>query len=284
MTESFGTLAPAAHHRIMTYLYTQPDVHVTGRRVVATFIDGIVLGAINSALVHAFAVDRASSGFNLTTLSFNGSVSLLVVVLLYYTLLEGLDRPHGRQVHHRHPRGRRPQRPPARRAVRPGPHPATPDRRHLRLPGRLRDRHQLRPPPPTGRHGRENLGGTGLTRASTKHQVSIKPAKGSLPRRQCQAVPSTSTRIRASSPHQLRRDWCGRLRHVKPTAPDDRLSRPHRRRHRAFWFHQPDIHEDVPNDLAADELLLGQPLVHCYLLHAEWIGERAVGATATPRG
>ena len=82
-------LAPTAHHRIMTYLYAQPDVHVTGRRVVATFIDGIVLGAINSALVHAFAVDRASSGFNLTTLSFNGSVSLLVVVLLYYTLLEG---------------------------------------------------------------------------------------------------------------------------------------------------------------------------------------------------
>src|SRR4051794_2792806 len=73
----------------MTYPYAQPNVHVTGRRVVATIIDGIVLGAVNSTVVHAVGIDRASSGFDMTTLSFNGSAKLLGVVLLYYTLLEG---------------------------------------------------------------------------------------------------------------------------------------------------------------------------------------------------
>jgi uncharacterized RDD family membrane protein YckC len=68
----------------MTYVYAEPNVHVTGRRVVATIIDGIVLGALGST------ADRAVSGFDLTTLSFHGSASLLVLVLLYYTLLEGL--------------------------------------------------------------------------------------------------------------------------------------------------------------------------------------------------
>jgi len=72
----------------MTYLYAQPNVHVTGRRIVATIIDGIVLSAISSVLTTAY-VDRGASGFDMTTLSFNGSLSLAVVVLLYYTLLEG---------------------------------------------------------------------------------------------------------------------------------------------------------------------------------------------------
>src|SRR3954453_21991995 len=72
----------------MTYLYAQPNVHVTGRRIAATIIDGIVLSAISSVLTTAYA-DRGASGFDMTTLSFNGSVSLAVVVLLYYTLLEG---------------------------------------------------------------------------------------------------------------------------------------------------------------------------------------------------
>ena len=74
----------------MTYPYAQPNVHVTGRRVVATIIDGIVLGAVSSALAPAFGTGRTSSGFDMTTLTFNGSVRLLVVVLLYYTLFEGL--------------------------------------------------------------------------------------------------------------------------------------------------------------------------------------------------
>ena len=73
----------------MTYPYAQPDVHVTGRRIVATIIDGFVLGAINSTLVHAFGAGGTLSGFDLTTLSFDGSLVLAAVVLLYYTLLEG---------------------------------------------------------------------------------------------------------------------------------------------------------------------------------------------------
>jgi uncharacterized RDD family membrane protein YckC len=73
----------------MTYPYAQPDVHVTGRRIVATIIDGLVLGAVNSALANAFGIVKASSGFGLTTFSFDGSLLLAGVVLLYYTLLEG---------------------------------------------------------------------------------------------------------------------------------------------------------------------------------------------------
>ena len=74
----------------MTYQYAQPNVHVTGRRIVATILDGIVLGILSSGLTSAIGTDRTSSGFDLTTLSFNGSVGLTVVVLLYYTLLDGL--------------------------------------------------------------------------------------------------------------------------------------------------------------------------------------------------
>ena len=74
----------------MTYQYAQPNVHVTGRRIVATIIDGIILGALGSGVTSAVGADHTSSGFDLTTLSFNGSVGLTVVVLLYYTLLEGL--------------------------------------------------------------------------------------------------------------------------------------------------------------------------------------------------
>ena len=73
----------------MTYQYAQPNVHVTGRRIVATIIDGIVLGALGSGLTSAYGADRTSSGFDLTTLSFDGSLVLAAVVLLYYTLLEG---------------------------------------------------------------------------------------------------------------------------------------------------------------------------------------------------
>ncbi|WP_433307228.1 RDD family protein [Actinoplanes sp. CA-030573] len=73
----------------MTYLSAPPDVHVTGRRVVATIVDGLIFGVVNSFLSAAFGTEKASSGFNLTTLSFTGSLWLLVIVVLYYTLLEG---------------------------------------------------------------------------------------------------------------------------------------------------------------------------------------------------
>ncbi|HKT00017.1 MAG TPA: RDD family protein [Rugosimonospora sp.] len=62
------------------------NFHVTGRRVVATVIDGIVFGIISSLL----PIRSGSSGFSLTQLSSGGSLLLLVVVVLYYVLLEGL--------------------------------------------------------------------------------------------------------------------------------------------------------------------------------------------------
>jgi uncharacterized RDD family membrane protein YckC len=74
----------------MTYASGSPDVHVTGRRVVATIIDGILFGVFSNIFASVFGVKRASSGFDLTTLSARGSVWLLVTVVLYYVLLEGL--------------------------------------------------------------------------------------------------------------------------------------------------------------------------------------------------
>jgi uncharacterized RDD family membrane protein YckC len=66
------------------------DVHVTGRRIVATLIDGLIFGTLNVVLAALFGTERASSGFNLTALSADGSLWLLAVVVLYYVLLEGL--------------------------------------------------------------------------------------------------------------------------------------------------------------------------------------------------
>lgn len=73
----------------MTYAFGSPDVRVTGRRVVATIIDGILFGVLNSILAAAFGLRKASSGFDLTRLSIQGSLWLLAAVVLYYVLLEG---------------------------------------------------------------------------------------------------------------------------------------------------------------------------------------------------
>jgi uncharacterized RDD family membrane protein YckC len=72
----------------MIYTSTALNVHVTGRRVVATIVDGIVLGIIGTLLQLVFGID-SSSGFSLTRLSVGGSLWMFLVVLLYYTLLEG---------------------------------------------------------------------------------------------------------------------------------------------------------------------------------------------------
>jgi uncharacterized RDD family membrane protein YckC len=74
----------------MSYASGSLDVRVTGRRVVATIIDGVLFGVLNGALASVFGTERASSGFDLTTLSAGGSAWLLVIVLFYYVLLEGL--------------------------------------------------------------------------------------------------------------------------------------------------------------------------------------------------
>lgn len=72
----------------MIYAPPSLNVHVTGRRVVATLIDGVIFGVINSILSALFDTDR-SGGFSFTQLSVSGSLLMFVVVLLYYTLLEG---------------------------------------------------------------------------------------------------------------------------------------------------------------------------------------------------
>jgi uncharacterized RDD family membrane protein YckC len=72
----------------MIYAPTALNVHVTGRRVVGTLIDGVILGVIGSILGLLFGTD-SSSGFSLTRLSVGGSFWMFIVVLLYYTLLEG---------------------------------------------------------------------------------------------------------------------------------------------------------------------------------------------------
>jgi uncharacterized RDD family membrane protein YckC len=83
----------------MTYGSGSPDVHVTGRRVVATIVDSIVFGIFNSIYHAVFGVQKDASGFDLTRLSAKGSGWLLLTVLLYYVLLEGLvGRTLGKMV------------------------------------------------------------------------------------------------------------------------------------------------------------------------------------------
>jgi uncharacterized RDD family membrane protein YckC len=72
------------------------DIHVTGRRVVATIIDGILFGIVSSVFP---GIRTTASGFSITTLATGGSFLLLVVVVLYYVLLEGiLGRTVGKMV------------------------------------------------------------------------------------------------------------------------------------------------------------------------------------------
>lgn len=66
------------------------DVHVTGRRVVATLIDGLIFSVIGYLATSLFGTTVESSSFQLTTLSPGGSAVLFVVALAYYILLEGL--------------------------------------------------------------------------------------------------------------------------------------------------------------------------------------------------
>jgi uncharacterized RDD family membrane protein YckC len=75
------------------------DVHVTGRRVVATLVDAIIFAIIGGVFTALFGTTSESSGFKLTTLSTGGSVLLFVIALLYYVLLEGLlGRTLGKMV------------------------------------------------------------------------------------------------------------------------------------------------------------------------------------------
>jgi uncharacterized RDD family membrane protein YckC len=83
----------------MTYAQSTLNVHVTGRRVVATLIDGIVLGLLGGIVAQLFGTRTAASGFDFTTLSTGGSLGLFFVVLVYYVLMESLlGRTVGKMV------------------------------------------------------------------------------------------------------------------------------------------------------------------------------------------
>ncbi|WP_067502303.1 RDD family protein [Actinoplanes sp. TFC3] len=71
--------------------YHQPalNTRVTGRRVVATIIDGVVLSLLLGAVGKIFHIDVPTDGSALTELSFDGSLVTAVIVLLYYIVLEG---------------------------------------------------------------------------------------------------------------------------------------------------------------------------------------------------
>ncbi|WP_305789998.1 RDD family protein [Symbioplanes lichenis] len=77
------------------------DTHVTGRRVVATLVDGIVLSVLVRLVTWALGseIDPGVDGFDLTALSTGGSLTALAVIVLYYVVLEGtLGRTVGKLV------------------------------------------------------------------------------------------------------------------------------------------------------------------------------------------
>jgi uncharacterized RDD family membrane protein YckC len=65
------------------------DVHVTGRRVLATIVDGIVLGIVFSVLSMLFGSTSAEGGAVSASLGGLGTLLYLIIVLAYYILLEG---------------------------------------------------------------------------------------------------------------------------------------------------------------------------------------------------
>jgi len=68
----------------------QEDVHVTGRRIVATIVDGLIFGALFTVMTMLFGTITSVGPAN-----WNGSMPALpsvlyvVIIALYYILLEG---------------------------------------------------------------------------------------------------------------------------------------------------------------------------------------------------
>ncbi|WP_041834141.1 RDD family protein [Actinoplanes sp. N902-109] len=75
----------------MTYAPSTLNTHVIWRRIFATLIDAVVLGAAVRAFGRILGVEVPTSSFDLTTLGFGGSLLTAVVVLAYYVGLEGTN-------------------------------------------------------------------------------------------------------------------------------------------------------------------------------------------------
>ena len=73
----------------MVHLQSGVDVRVTGRRIVATILDGIVLGLLYRASVAVFG-GHYHSDLDFTRLTSRAGIGWVVVALLYYMLLEGI--------------------------------------------------------------------------------------------------------------------------------------------------------------------------------------------------
>jgi uncharacterized RDD family membrane protein YckC len=65
------------------------EVHVTGRRILATIVDTIVFSVIFWVLALLFGSTSAEGGSVAFSLGGLGSLICLVVIFAYYTLLEG---------------------------------------------------------------------------------------------------------------------------------------------------------------------------------------------------
>jgi uncharacterized RDD family membrane protein YckC len=86
----------------MTYAQSTLDVHVTGRRVVATIIDGILLSLVYSGFTALFGRDNgehSGSALDFTRLTTGAGLWWFLVALLYYVVLEStLGRTVGKMV------------------------------------------------------------------------------------------------------------------------------------------------------------------------------------------
>jgi uncharacterized RDD family membrane protein YckC len=81
----------AAHAAVAPpFVGTHEDVHVTGRRILATIVDGVIFGGLYAVMVILFGSISTVGSAN-----WNGSMPALptllygVIVVLYYILLEG---------------------------------------------------------------------------------------------------------------------------------------------------------------------------------------------------
>jgi uncharacterized RDD family membrane protein YckC len=81
----------AAHAAVAPpFVGTHEDVHVTGRRILATIVDGLIFGGLYTVMVILFGSISTVGSAN-----WNGSMPALptllygVIIVLYYILLEG---------------------------------------------------------------------------------------------------------------------------------------------------------------------------------------------------
>jgi uncharacterized RDD family membrane protein YckC len=65
------------------------DVHVTGRRVLAIIVDGLVLGVVFWVMSMLFGETSTEGGVANASLGTLGTFALLIISFAYYALLEG---------------------------------------------------------------------------------------------------------------------------------------------------------------------------------------------------